>query len=149
MSFQELAVSVSALFLSCLSLNVYPLERGNNLRQNNCELIKNPNIFLKPYSQLSTLRGSVEKKKARRRRGETQRRVKRKSKKEAKLMKRTLLAWFTVGAHLRPFASGLKPAAESISAMYNDRLSQQHGRWPRRQNDGPVTPPQRRSAGNL
>lgn len=60
-----------------------------------------------------------------------------------------VISLVAVGAHLRPFASGLKPAAESISAMCNDRLSQQHGRWPRRQNDGPVTPPQRRSAGNL
>lgn len=70
-----------------------------------------------------------------------------KKKKEAD--EKDVISAVAVGAHLRPFASGLKPAAESISAMYNDRLSQQHGRWPRRRNDGPVTPPQRRSAGNL
>lgn len=73
----------------------------------------------------------------------------RKKPKETKADEKDVISLVAVGAHLRPFASGLKPAAESISAMYNDRLSQQHGRWPRRQNDGPVTPPQRRNAGNL
>lgn len=74
---------------------------------------------------------------------------KKKQKKGSKADEKDVISLVAVGAHLRPFASGLKPAAESISAMYNDRLSQQHGRWPRRQNDGPVTPPQRRNAGNL
>lgn len=69
--------------------------------------------------------------------------------KECKADEKDVISLVAVGAHLYPFASGLKPAAESISALRNDRLSQQHGRWPRRQNDGPVTPPQRRSAGNL
>lgn len=74
---------------------------------------------------------------------------KKNKKKGSKADEKDVISLVAVGAHLRPFASGLKPAAESISAMYNDRLSQQHGRWPRRQNDGPVTPPQRRNAGNL
>lgn len=76
-------------------------------------------------------------------------RKKKNKKKGSKADEKDVISLVAVGAHLRPFASGLKPAAESISAMYNDRLSQQHGRWPRRQNDGPVTPPQRRNAGNL
>lgn len=62
--------------------------------------------------------------------GKTQRRVKRKKQKESKADEKDVISLVAVGAHLRPFASGLKPAAESISAMYNDRLSQQHGRWP-------------------
>lgn len=80
---------------------------------------------------------------------EKSRKEKKTKKKGSKADEKDVISLVAVGAHLRPFASGLKPAAESISAMYNDRLSQQHGRWPRRQNDGPVTPPQRRNAGNL
>lgn len=80
---------------------------------------------------------------------EKSRKEKKNKKKGSKADEKDVISLVAVGAHLRPFASGLKPAAESISAMYNDRLSQQHGRWPRRQNDGPVTPPQRRNAGNL
>lgn len=80
---------------------------------------------------------------------EEQKGKKKTKKKGSKADEKDVISLVAVGAHLRPFASGLKPAAESISAMYNDRLSQQHGRWPRRQNDGPVTPPQRRNAGNL
>lgn len=80
---------------------------------------------------------------------EKSRKGKKNKKKGSKADEKDVISLVAVGAHLRPFASGLKPAAESISAMYNDRLSQQHGRWPRRQNDGPVTPPQRRNAGNL
>lgn len=80
---------------------------------------------------------------------EKSRKGKKNKKKGSKADEKDVISLVAVGAHLRPFASGLKPAAESISAMYNDRLSQQHGRWPRRQNDSPVTPPQRRNAGNL
>lgn len=69
--------------------------------------------------------------------------------KKSRADEKDVISLVAVGAHLCPFASGLKPAAESISTMYNDRLSQQHRRWPRRRNDGPVTPPQRWSAGNL
>lgn len=91
--------------------------------------------------------GGTGERRGRRLRGEQK--GKKKQKKGSKADEKDVISLVAVGAHLRPFASGLKPAAESISAMYNDRLSQQHGRWPRRQNDGPVTPPQRRNAGNL
>lgn len=97
----------------------------------------------KHHFELSTLRcqstGGVEDTK----------REKTKGSKGSRVDERDVISLVALGAHLRPFAWELKPAAESISPVRNDRLSQHCGSGPRRRNDGPVTSLSRRPTGNL